>query len=98
KAGFTANGMVVFEIEPERLDEVGQKLAGYKEVSHCYHRPQAPNWPYNMFAMTHSRSQEELKQIADKMVEQVKPIQNGILLSIKEYKKSSVKYFQEMHK
>ncbi|MCP4708653.1 MAG: Lrp/AsnC family transcriptional regulator [Planctomycetes bacterium] len=95
KAGFTANGMVVFEIEPERMDEVGEVLAGYKEVSHCYHRPAAPGWPYNMFAMTHSRSQEELKRIADRMVEQVKPIKNGILLSIKEYKKSSVKFFQE---
>jgi len=95
KAGFKANGMVVFEIEPDRMDEVGEELAKYTEVSHCYHRPPAPNWPYNLFAMTHSRSQEELKQIADKMVEQVKPIKHGILLSIREYKKSSVQYFQE---
>jgi len=95
RAGYTANGMVVFEVEPERVDEVGGILAGFNEVSHCYHRPAAPGWPYNMFAMTHSRSQEELKRIADRMVEQAKPIQSNILLSVKEYKKSSVKYFLE---
>jgi DNA-binding Lrp family transcriptional regulator len=95
QAGFRANGMVVFEVEGARLDEAGALLAGYSQVSHCYHRPGAPDWPYNLFAMTHSRDEAELKEVVEKMVEQVKPLRYDILLSIKEYKKSSAKYFLE---
>lgn len=95
QAGFRANGMVVFEVEGARLDEAGSLLAGYSQVSHCYHRPPAPDWPYNLFAMTHSRDEAELKEVVGKMVEQVKPLKHDILMSIKEYKKSSAKYFLE---
>ena len=30
-------------------------------VSHCYHRPRHPPlWPYNLFAMVHGRSRDEV--------------------------------------
>lgn len=95
KAGFTANGMAVFQVEPEQLDEAGHLLGQYSQVSHCYHRPTAPDWPYNLFAMTHCQSQEQLTDLVNKMVEQIKPKQHDVLLSTKEYKKTNVKYFVE---
>ncbi|HEX7044034.1 MAG TPA: Lrp/AsnC family transcriptional regulator, partial [Burkholderiales bacterium] len=30
--------------------------------SHCYHRPRLlPDWPYNLFAMVHGRSREQVE-------------------------------------
>src|SRR5690349_8735375 len=46
EAGFVANGMVVWNVPVDRVDEVGFKLAGFSQVSHCYRRPVYPDWPY----------------------------------------------------
>lgn len=94
-AGFRANGMVVFKMEADVIDAAGKALAGYPQVSHCYQRPTAPGWPYNLFAMTHCRSDQELREVVDDMVAQVKPKQYDIVLSVAEYKKTNVKYFLE---
>ena len=93
RIGFTYNGMVVFELEPERIEAAGKVLADYKEVSHCYQRPTAPGWPYNLFAMTHGKSEEQLREVVERMVEQIKPKRYDLLLSTAEYKKNNVKYF-----
>lgn len=94
-AGFKANGMVVFEVPREAIDTAGAKLARLGPVSHCYQRPSAPDWPYNLFAMTHCRFHEELAEIVAAMVAQVKPIQYEVVMSTAEYKKTNVKYFME---
>jgi DNA-binding Lrp family transcriptional regulator len=39
RTGFDANAMVVWEVEPERAEEVGNIFASFREVSHCYQRP-----------------------------------------------------------
>ncbi|MBN1765737.1 MAG: hypothetical protein JW860_10805 [Sedimentisphaerales bacterium] len=95
RAGFTANGMVVFEVEDENIVEAGNVLAGYSQVSHCYQRPTAPDWPYTLFAMAHARSQDELNRIVEKMVQQINPKSYNVLLTTAEYKKTSVPYFME---
>ena len=95
QAGFTANGMVVFEIDQQKIDEVGALLAQYNQVSHCYHRPTAPDWPYNLFAMTHCKSDSQLHDLVKQMVDRIKPKQYDVLLSTAEYKKTNVKYFVE---
>ncbi|MBI9016835.1 MAG: hypothetical protein JEZ07_06185 [Phycisphaerae bacterium] len=93
KIGFTANGMVVFAVEPDRIEESGRLLAQYKQVSHCYHRPTAPGWPYNLFAMTHCHSDQELEKLSQEMIQLIKPLQSDILRTSIEYKKTNVKYF-----
>ena len=95
QAGFKANGMVVFEVEAQSLDEAGAALAEYAQVSHCYQRPTAPDWPYNFFAMTHCQSDDQLQGLVSEMVGRIKPKQYDILLSTAEYKKTNVKYFVE---
>ncbi len=39
QAGFTANGMIVWKIPEEKVDEKGLKIASFPQVSHCYRRP-----------------------------------------------------------
>ncbi|RKY92325.1 Lrp/AsnC family transcriptional regulator [candidate division KSB1 bacterium] len=95
RAGFTANGMSVWVVPEERIDEVGEKLASFPEVSHCYHRPPFPGWPYNLFAMIHGKSREEVEEIAAKITEAIGIAEYKILYSQKELKKTSMKYFAE---
>lgn len=95
KIGFRFNGMAVFSVAPERVAWAGELLAGYKQVSHCYQRPKAPDWPYNLFAMTHSRSESHLHAVINEMVEKINPLENHILFTTNEYKKTNVKYFIE---
>lgn len=56
KLGYRANGMTVWDIDDERISELGQKVGELDFVSHCYRRPRhLPEWPYNLFAMVHGR-------------------------------------------
>jgi len=69
RLGYIYNGMTVWDIVDEHIDEMGQKIGQLDFVSHCYHRPRhQPSWPYNLFAMVHSKTeqgvQQQQKQIA----------------------------------
>ena len=62
KLGFTANGMSVWNVPDEHIHEIGKQVGALDYVSHCYQRPRfLPEWPYNLFAMVHSRSKDEVR-------------------------------------
>ena len=58
--GITANGMAVWDVPDEAVSGVGRRLGQRPEVTHCYLRPRRPGWPYNLFAMVHGTSREEV--------------------------------------
>jgi DNA-binding Lrp family transcriptional regulator len=63
KLGYKFNGMTTWDISDEHAMEFGEKIGRLPFVSHCYLRPRhLPQWNYNLFAMVHGRSEEELKQ------------------------------------
>ncbi len=58
--GWTANGMTVWDVADEQVDQLGARIGGLDFVTHCYRRPRAlPAWPYNLFAMVHGASRDE---------------------------------------
>jgi len=58
--GYTENGMTVWDVPEDALDEVGPAVAALDFVTHCYERPRhAGVWEYNFFAMTHGRTEAE---------------------------------------
>lgn len=60
--GYRANGMSVWDVPDEITDQLGQQVGALEYVSHCYRRPRAlPAWPYNLFAMVHGKSREEVE-------------------------------------
>jgi DNA-binding Lrp family transcriptional regulator len=62
RLGYTANGMTVWDVPDEHIGEVGGQVGGLDIVSHCYQRPRRPpDWPYNLFAMVHGHSREEVR-------------------------------------
>lgn len=68
RLGFTANGMSVWDVADERVDELGERIGQLPFVSHCYRRPRKPSvWPYNLFAMLHGRSRDEVEAQAQQV-------------------------------
>jgi DNA-binding Lrp family transcriptional regulator len=67
--GYSENGMTVWNVPDDVVDEVGPAVASFDFVTHCYERPRHDGvWEYNVFAMTHGRSEAE----SDRRVEQVR--------------------------
>lgn len=66
--GITANGMSVWDVPDERVAEIGRALGARPEVTHCYRRPRRPLlWPYNLFAMVHGRSRDEVRAAVERI-------------------------------
>lgn len=96
KAGFGANGMAVWKVPEDQLDEVGPRMAAFRAVSHCYRRPTYPDWPYNMFTMVHQRSKEACEAAIEAIAQETgltDPDQRTVLYSSYEFKKIRLMYF-----
>ncbi|MCE1237208.1 MAG: AsnC family transcriptional regulator [Hyphomicrobiales bacterium] len=70
RLGLAFNGMTVWDVDDAEIDRLGAAVGALDFVTHCYRRPRAlPEWPYNLFAMVHGRSREEVEakrtEIAD---------------------------------
>ena len=66
--GWTANGMTVWDVADDQVDELGARIGALDFVTHCYRRPRAlPAWPYNLFAMVHGTSRDECATKADEI-------------------------------
>jgi len=60
--GFTANGMSVWDVADDAVADIGAKVGALDFVTHCYERPRhLPLWPYNLFAMVHGRTRDEVR-------------------------------------
>jgi siroheme decarboxylase len=94
-AGFSANGMVVWNVPEERIDDTGYKIASFPQVSHCYQRPIYPDWPFSLFSMIHARTIQAAEAIAIEISNTVGIKDYRILFSSREFKKERVRYFEE---
>jgi len=92
RAGFRANAMVCWIVPPDMVDAAGQELASLREVSHCYERKTNPLWQYNLFAMMHGHTREVCQRLASGISRQVGLKDYVLLFSLKEFKKTRVKY------
>ncbi len=95
EVGFTANGMIVWIVPDEKIEEVGLKLGAFPQVSHCYQRPTYPDWPYSVFSMIHCKSEEEAGEMTKTIQSQINIPDYKILFSTREFKKTRVEYFVE---
>lgn len=98
KAGFGANAMSVWAVPEEKGEEIGRQMAEFSAVSHCYLRPSYPNWPYNLFAMVHGKSQEECDTLIEEMAKESGLTEYGKLYSTREFKKQRLVYFDDTFK
>ena len=93
RAGFKANAMVVWKVPEERAEAIGETVAAYSAVSHCYLRPVYPEWPYPLFSMVHGKSQEEVEEIVEEIAREIGVEEYDYLYSTREFKKVRIEYF-----
>ena len=67
KVGLGFGAMVVWRVAPERVEQVGRKLAAFEQVSHAYERSTSGNWPYNLYTMVHAETAEEARKVVEQM-------------------------------
>ena len=94
-AGFTANALCAWVVPPERMDEIARCMCESPAVSHCYDRDTAEDWPYNIYTMIHARSRAECEEIAATLAAECGLSERVMLYSVKEWKKTSMRYFRE---
>ena len=66
KLGFVANVLFACEVSQNRVIDVSRRLARLRTVSHCYERKTFQNWPYNLFAMMHGKSMDQIQRAVTK--------------------------------
>lgn len=93
KSGLEANAMVAWQVDEADIDSVGERMAAFREVSHCYRRNPQNDWPYNLYTMIHAKDDASCREIA-RSISIETSIENYILLfSREELKKTSMEYF-----
>jgi DNA-binding Lrp family transcriptional regulator len=96
KAGFGANGMAVWRVPEDQLEELGPQMAAFKAVSHCYRRPTYPDWPYSIFTMVHARSKDACEETIEAIAREIGYTgsdQRAVLYSTYEFKKIRLVYY-----
>jgi len=95
KVGISGGAMVAWRVEPERVEQVGTKLAGFKEVTHAYEREITENWPFNIYTMVHGADIQEVEQTVKDMSQACGVSDYRILSTQKELKKVPPTYINE---
>lgn len=98
RIGYTANGMSVWNVPDDRRDQIGQIISAFPEVSHCYARPRAADWPYNVFAMIHGTRKEDVLQIAENIAKAINVTDYEVLFTTRELKKTTPQLFTDAFK
>ena len=93
RVGFKANAMVAWYVPNDLIDETGFLMATFQEVSHCYQRKIEEKWRYNLFTMIHGKSKKDCQSICKRIAQKTGIKDYVLLLTLKEYKKTSPQYF-----
>ena len=94
RLGYKANGMTVWNVPDENINELGRMVGSLEFVSHCYQRPRhLPEWPYNLFAMVHAREHDEAMKLVSSISELLGDYNLGseVLFSTRILKKSGLR-------
>ena len=92
--GFTANGMSVWDVADEAVADIGARIGALDEVTHCYERPRhLPLWPYNLFAMVHGHTREEVRGKVERIAQLIGPAARAhdVLFSTRILKKTGLR-------
>lgn len=72
--GLRCNGMTVWDVDDREIERLGPKVGALDFVTHCYRRPRVEGqWHYNLFAMVHGQSRDEVAGKARAIAELLGP-------------------------
>ncbi len=92
--GYKANGMSVWNVPEDQIAELGRRIGALDFVTHCYRRPRhLPEWPYNLFAMVHGKTREEVFEKVQQISDLLDDADQGheVLFSTKILKKTGLR-------
>jgi DNA-binding Lrp family transcriptional regulator len=92
-SGFEANAMVAWQVDENRINDVGKMMAAFEGVSHCYRRNPEKKWPFNLYTMIHAKTEEDCYKMAEAMSALTAVDKYSLLFSRQELKKTSMTYF-----
>jgi DNA-binding Lrp family transcriptional regulator len=85
--GFTANAMVVWDIDDGKVDKAGEAFAEFSFVTLCYQRKRVrPQWPYNLFCMIHGRDRGKVLSQVEELRKRIGPAPMAVLFSRQRFK------------
>lgn len=94
RAGWTCNAMVGWIATEDESAKYGPVAARHPRISHAYYRPSpAPDWPYTLYTMIHGRTEAECQAVVSELRAAWPLRQYAVLRSLRELKKTSMKYF-----
>lgn len=95
-AGYTSNSMTAWKADEKTDMDI---FLNEKAISHLYFRTLYPGrWEHPLFAMIHAKSDDELNDILNRLSEKSGIKDYLSLSSLKEFKKTRVRYFSEEFK
>jgi len=95
EVGYAANALCAWIIPLDRQEEIGKVMFNHPAVTHCYGRIAPLDWPYNFYTMIHAHNRETCCDIAAELSQSANIPEYIMLFSTKEWKKTSMRYFQE---
>jgi len=88
KSGITANALVAWKATGGCGDELGDLLATFPCVTHCYERRPVPGrWEYTHYTVHHGRSKERVLDEVRAVAEQTGTLEYLVLFSTREFKR-----------
>lgn len=92
--GYTANAMVVWDIDDGRVDAAAATATSFPFVTLCYRRPRRQGWRYNLFTMIHGRERPAvLAQVAALRTALGTDVQDhAVLFSRRAFKQGGARY------
>lgn len=88
KIGITANALVAWDCNGTDAEQVGQRLASFPCVTHCYERSPVPGrWDYSLYTVHHGYSREKVEEEVRQIAGQTGLSRYLILFSTEEFKR-----------
>ena len=95
RLGVRANGLVLLDVPPGRIDAAARVLAAQADVTHCFGRPPLPELGCGLYAMLHGSTREAVRARAEALAEQVAASAWHVLFSTRSFRRAPLRYFEE---
>ncbi len=89
--GFSANALVAWKVPESRIQEIGEYLSEFQEISHCYERKVVPGkWQYNLYTVMHAQKRNEVQHLVEQISEKCSVKDYKILYSTRDLKRQNI--------
>lgn len=93
--GYRANAMTVWNIDDDKVSQLGACMGKFDFVTLCYRRPRRlPEWPYNLFTMIHGKNRDHVLSNIEFLVNKcgLDAVEHQVLFSTRRFKQRGAIY------